>query len=131
MGSQPLQLSGRLEDDIRDAAGFIQRIFENPPIRAMLPEIIRGVLAEPPELDFHAVAPRRTDFGRQFRERAERDGFDETLDAHLAFDMLLGTAIVHLLANLRPMTEEQARRLADVVVAGMRASSAPTGDLGT
>ena len=127
VGGQPLQLSGRLEEDIRSAAGFIQRIFENPPIRAMLPEIIRGVLAEPPELDFHAVAPRRTEFGREFRERAAGEGFDASLDPHLAFDMLLGTAIVHLLANLRPMTAEEARRLADVVVAGMRASSAPTG----
>lgn len=131
VGGQPLQLSGRLEEDIRYAAGFIQRIFENPPIRAMLPEIIRGVLAEPPELDFHAVAPRRTEFGREFRDRAASEGFDPTLDPHLGFDMLLGTAIVHLLANLRPMTEEQARRLADVVVAGMRASLAPTGAVQT
>ena len=75
----------------------------------MLPEIIRGVLAEPPEIDFHAVAPRRTEFGREFRERAPMEGFDQTLDPHLAFDMLLGTAIVHLLANLRPMTDEDAR----------------------
>jgi AcrR family transcriptional regulator len=129
VGGQPLQLSGRVEDDIRSASLFIQRIFENPPIRAMLPEIIRGVLAEPPEIDFHAVAPRRTEFGRGFRERAASEGFDATLDPHLAFDMLLGAAIVHLLANLRPMTEEQSRRLGDVVVAGLRARSAPTGDL--
>lgn len=120
VGGQPMMLSGDLEADIRYAASFMQRVFDIPTSPAMLPEIVRGVLAHPPELSFDAVAPRRRDFGRMYREQAAATGFDPDLDPYLAFDMILGTAIAYLLANRRPMPEADAAKLADVVVRGLR-----------
>ena len=121
-GGQPLTLTGDLEDDIRVGSAFIQRIFEIPAIPAMLPEIVRAVLAHPPELAFDAVAPRRRDFVRLYAEGAMAQGFDPTIDPSLVFDMLLGTSIAHLLANGRPMPANVAEQLAEVVARGLRAA---------
>ena len=120
VGGQPMTLSGDLEADIRYATAFIQRVFDIPASPAMLPEIVRGVLAHPPELSFDSVAPRRRDFGRLYREGAAAAGFDPNVDPHLAFDMILGTAIGYLLANGRPMPSADAARLAEVIVRGLR-----------
>ena len=122
VGGQPMALTGRLEADIRYAAAFMQRIFEHPPVPAILPEIIRGVLAEPQELDFQAVAPRREEFAREYRERAALEGFDDRVSPYLAFDVLLGSSIAFLLANRRPMTEAETTELAGVLIAGLRGS---------
>ena len=53
--------------------------------------------------------------------RAAEEGFETEVDPNLAFDMILGTAIAHLLADGRPMSEAEADDLAEVVVAGLRA----------
>lgn len=121
VGGRPLPLSGNLEADIRFAATFIQRVFDEPAFAAMLPEIVRGVLANPPELAFDSVAPRRRELARIYRERAVAEGFRDDIDPNLPFDVILGTAIAHLLANGRPMPDEDADRLAEVVIEGLRA----------
>src|SRR5207244_4776384 len=54
VGGQVLPLTGEVENDVRVAAQWLQRVFELPSTSAMLPEIIRGVLATPPELSFDA-----------------------------------------------------------------------------
>lgn len=123
VGGTPMHLSGDVEADIRFGATFIGRIFDSPTFQALLPEIVRGVLAHPQDVSFDAVAPRRRDFGRIYRERAAADGFDPDVDPYLAFDMLLGTAIAYLLANGRPMPEAEAERVADVVIKGLRRST--------
>src|SRR6185503_19581563 len=43
------------------------------------------------------------------------------VDPNLPFDVILGTAIAHLLANGRRMSDEDAARLAEVVIEGLRA----------
>ena len=120
VGGQVLPLTGDVEHDIRHGASWIQRVFELASTPAMLPEIVRKVLANPPEISFDAVAPRRREFARLYRAGAEAGGLDPTVDPHLAFDMLLGTAIAHLLANGRPMTEGEANQLAETVIRGLR-----------
>ena len=120
VGGQVMPLTGEVEDDIRHGAAWLQRVFELPSTPAMIPEIVRAVLANPPELSFDAVAPRRREFARLYRAGAEAAGLDPTVDPHLAFDMLLGTAIAHLLANGRPMATAAADQLAEVVIAGLR-----------
>src|SRR5216117_2971082 len=42
---QVLPLTGNVEEDVRVAAGWLRRVFELPSTPAILPEIIRGVLA--------------------------------------------------------------------------------------
>ena len=118
VGGTPLPLSGNLEQDIRFGTSFIQHVFDNPTFAALLPEIVRGVLAG--ELSFDSVAPRRKVLAQIYAERAADEGFDSTVDPHLAFDIILGTAIASLLANGRPMSEAEAAKLQDVIVNGLR-----------
>jgi AcrR family transcriptional regulator len=120
VGGQVLPLSGVIDEDIRAAAAFMQRVFELPSTAAMLPEIIRGVLANPPELSFDAVAPRRREFARLYAEGAEAAGFETSIDPHLPFDVILGTALVHLFATRRSMSPAEAERLGEVVIRGLR-----------
>jgi AcrR family transcriptional regulator len=119
IGAKALPLSGNLEEDIRFGTSFVQRMFDDPTFEALLPEIVRGVLEG--ELAFDAVAPRRKALARIYAQRAEAEGFDTTVDPHLAFDLILGTAIAHLLANGRPMSVSEAAKLEDVIVNGLRA----------
>jgi len=121
VGGKVLPLSGILDADIRTAASFVQRVFEEPAFPAMLPEIVRGVLAKPPDLAFDSVAPRRRELARIYRERAAAEGFETEVDPNLPFDMILGTAIAQLLATGRSMSADAAADLADVVIAGLRA----------
>jgi AcrR family transcriptional regulator len=125
VGGQPLELSGDIAADIRYAASFIQRVFEIPSFGAMLPEIVRAVLANPPELSFDSVAPRRREFARLYRAGAAAQGFEPEVDPNVPFDMLLGTAIAQLLANRRPMTDDDAADLAEVVINGLRIPPEP------
>jgi AcrR family transcriptional regulator len=120
VGGQVFPLTDDVELNIRGGASFIRRVFELPSSAAMLPEIVRGVLANPPELSFDAVAPRRREFGRVYRAGAKAAGLDPAIDPHLPFDMLLGTAIAYLLANRRPMSIAEADQLADVLIAGLQ-----------
>jgi AcrR family transcriptional regulator len=120
VGGQVMPLTGDVEVDIRAGSAFLQRVFELPTTPAMLPEIVRGVLANPPELKFDAVAPRRREFARLYAENAAAGGFDPTIDPHLPFDILLGTALAHLFANRRAMTPAEADRLAEIVIQGIR-----------
>ena len=120
VGGQVLPLTGDLAQDIRVGASWLQRVLDLPTTAAMLPEIIRAVLANPPELSFDAVAPQRREFARLYTEGAAAAGFDPTLDPHVGFDMLLGTGLVHLFANRRAMTPAEAERLGEVVIRGLR-----------
>jgi len=124
VGGQVLRLTGDVEQDIRVGTAFVQRVFAIPTFAAMLPEIVRGVLATPPELSFDSVAPRRRDFARNYAAGAGAAGFDPTIDPHLPFDVILGTAIAYLLANGRSMTDADAARLADMIIAGLRVPKA-------
>ena len=120
VGGQPFPVTGDLERDIRAGTAYVQRVFSIPAFPAMLPEIVRGVLARPPELAFDSVAPRRRDLTRLYADGAAEQGFDPALDSSIPFDILLGTAIAHLLATGQPMSEPKATQLAEVIVRGLR-----------
>jgi AcrR family transcriptional regulator len=120
VGGQPMSLTGDVEQDIRTASDFIQRVFEIPTFPAILPEMVRGVLAHPQEINFDAVAPRRREFARNYDQGAAAAGFDPTVDPSLPFYVLLGTAMVHLMATRRAMTPAEAARLAELVIKGLR-----------
>jgi AcrR family transcriptional regulator len=120
VGGQVLPLTGDIEHDIRVGAAWIRQVFELSTTPAILPEIVRGVLANPPELRFDAVAPRRREFARLYVAGAEAQGFRPTVDPHLPFDMLLGTALAHLFATRRSMTPAEADDLAEAVIKGLK-----------
>ena len=120
VGGKALPLSGDIEEDIRAVAAFLYHVFASPTFPAMLPEIVRGVLAQPQEIAFEAVAPLRRELARIYAAGAADQGFETEVDPSLAFDMLLGAAIAQLLANRRPMSEDAAADLAEVVIEGLR-----------
>ena len=122
VGGLPMPLTGDLQHDLRFASDFIRRVFEVPSFTAILPEIIRGVLAG--EVSFDSVAPRRQPFAAIYRDGAAAQGFDAKVDPDLPFDILLGAALVRLLATRRPMTQAEAAELAEVVIRGLRAGPA-------
>ena len=125
VGGQPMPLTADIEHDIRFAASFMQRAFDHPAMRAILPEIVRGVLAEPTELAFDSVAPRRREFARLYGANAAAAGFDPDVDPNIAFDIILGTAIAYLLANRHPMGARDAAKLGEVLVRGLRRTERP------
>jgi AcrR family transcriptional regulator len=120
VGGQLMPLTGKIEDDIRVAATWLERVFAIPAFPALVPEVVRGVLARPPDLSFDSVAPRRREFGRLYRENAKAQGFDPSVDAYLVFDLLLGTGLGYLLANGQPMSHDDWVRLAEVTIRGLR-----------
>lgn len=125
VGGKPLPMSGDLEDDIRRTARFIARIFAAPSFAALLPELVRGVLATPPELSFDAISPGRGGYGRQYADHAKAQGFDTTVDPALASDVMIGTSIGYLLATGHPMSEADATKLAEVLIRGLRVPARP------
>lgn len=120
VGGQVLPLTGDIEHDIRFGASFIQQVFELPSTAAILPEMMRGVLANPPELQFDSIAPRRREFARLYAAGAEASGLDPTIDPYLPFDVLLGSALMSLLAKSRPITRAEADEVAEVLIRGLR-----------
>jgi AcrR family transcriptional regulator len=120
VGGQVMPLTGDVERDIRDGAAFVQRVFELPATAAILPEIMRGVLAHPPELRFDSLAPRRRVFAELYTAGAKAAGFDPTIDPYLPIDALIGMALMSLLATGRPITLAEADQVADVLIRGLR-----------
>jgi AcrR family transcriptional regulator len=120
VGGQPMPLTDDVEGNIRFAAGYVRRVFDGATFPALLPEMVRGVLAHPPEVEFDSVAPRRREFARIYLAEAAAQGFDPDVDPNLAFDLILGTAIAYLLANGRAMSEDAAEELGEVIVRGLR-----------
>jgi AcrR family transcriptional regulator len=127
VGGQPLPITGDIVRDIRFATAYIGRVFGDPAFRAVFPEIVRGVLANPPEVSFDSVAPRRREFGRIYHEQAAASGLDPDVNPYVAFDMLLGTAIAYLLANGRPMTETESAAIGEVILRGLRRPATEAG----
>ena len=120
VGGRPITLTDNITNDLDFAAAYMRQVFADPSFRAVFPEIVRGVLASPPDLSFDSVAPRRLEFGRRYAANAAAQGFTTDVDPHLAFDMLLGAGIVHLLANGRELSEDEAATVVDVLVCGLR-----------
>jgi AcrR family transcriptional regulator len=120
VGGQVMPMTGEIGHDIRVGSDWLRQVFGLSTTSTMLPEIVRGVLANPPEVRFDAVAPRRRAFARLYAAGAAAQGFRPTIEPHLPFDMLLGTALAYLLANRRAMTPAEADDLAEVVIKGLR-----------
>jgi AcrR family transcriptional regulator len=123
VGGRVMPLTGDVATDVRAGARFVQRVFDDPALASLLAEIIRGVLATPPELSFASVAPRRRPFGEVYAAGAAAAGLRTDIDPHLPFDILLGTALAHLLAHRKPMSDTEADQLAEILLAGLRDGS--------
>ena len=119
-GGLPLPLSGELERDIRAASAFVQQVVGSAQFRLVMPELVRAVLARPPDVSFDALAPNRVLLSAQYERTADTAGFDPAVASTLAFDVLFGAALSHLLATGSGPSREYATQVAEVVLAGLR-----------
>jgi AcrR family transcriptional regulator len=119
-GGKPFELTGDLERDIRRGAAFLETVFGAPYFNAILPELMRAVLADPQEITFDDLAPNREGLATEYRELAATQGFDGSIEPQLPFDLLFGSALAHLLATGTGPSPDYSRQVADVVIAGLK-----------
>jgi AcrR family transcriptional regulator len=120
-GGDPFVLTGDIERDVRAGAGFVREVLAAPYFSGILPELMRAALAKPPEVSFEALAPNRESLADEYRREASIQGYDPTVDPHLAFDLLFGSGLSYLFATGEAPSPEYIRHLADVIVAGLKA----------
>jgi AcrR family transcriptional regulator len=111
--------TGDIATDIRTGAMFIQRILESPIFTALMPEMIRGLVATPRRLDFDLIGPSRPVVTKMYLEHAAEQGFDPDLPANFAYDLTAGALWGYLLATGTPPTAEYAQMVAGVVIRGL------------
>jgi AcrR family transcriptional regulator len=121
-GGRPFELTGDLADDIRTGATFLERVLGAPYFNAILPELIRAVLAQPPDIAFDALAPNREGLANEYRNLAAAQGFDPTIKPYLPFDVLFGSALAHLLATGAGPSPDYSRQIADALIEGLKRS---------
>jgi AcrR family transcriptional regulator len=120
VGGRRYALTDNIERDITAGADFIQRVVGSRQFLALLPEFVRSVTTNPPELDFNVFAPNRMSMAEEFARLAIVEGFDADVEPTLVFDLLFGTALGHLLATGSGPSESYLRQAARVIVAGLR-----------
>ena len=109
--------------DLRQGAAQAQAIFATPSFRAILPEVVRGLLQQAGEAEgitSDMVAPNRRPIAEAYRQSAGAAGLRTDVDPDLPFKMILGGVLMSLLADGVAPTSAEARQIADVVIAGLK-----------
>ena len=128
LGRPPVGPSVDLAADLRLGGQLAQQALGRPGFLAILPEIVRALLAEEPEVAYDEIAPNRRILAREYEDRAEAAGFRVDIAPTIAFDLLIGSQLNYILATGRPPTPQVAEQMADVILAGLRAPvSTPAG----
>lgn len=123
IGREPYLLTGDIEADLRQGAAQAQAIFATPSFRAILPEVVRGLLQQAGEsngISSDMVAPNRRPIAESYRRSAAAAGLRTDVDPDLPFRMILGGVLMTLLADGVPPSEEAARQIADLVISGLK-----------
>lgn len=121
LGRPPFDLSRDLAADIRLGGQEAQQILGRPGFLAVFPEIVRALMAAEPELSYDDIAPNRRALAREYQELAKAAGFRSDIAPTIAFDLLIGSQINHILATGQPPTPEVTEQIAQVILAGLRA----------
>jgi AcrR family transcriptional regulator len=121
LGRAPFRLSRDLAADIRLGGQEARQVLGQPGFLAIFPEIVRGLMAEEPEMSYDDIAPNRRVMARQYVELCVAAGFRSDIAPTIAFDLLIGSQINHILATGRPPTPEVADQMTQVILAGLRA----------
>ena len=126
IGRDPYPLSGNLETDLRHAGVQAQAIMATPSFRAVLPEIVRGLLRQPDGADaisFDLVAPNLRPLADEYERLAPQAGFRADLAPDLPAIVIVGTMLLSLLVHGTPPTPETAARTVELVLAGLKAQA--------
>ena len=121
LGRAPFRLSRDLATDIRRGGQEAQQILGRPGFLAIFPEIVRALMAEEPEMSYDDIAPNRRVLAREYQELCVDAGFRSDIAPTIAFDLLIGSQINHILATGRPATPEVTDQIALIILAGLRA----------
>ena len=121
LGRAPFRLSRDLAEDIRLGGQQAQQILGRPGFLAIFPEIVRALMAAEPEMYYDDISPNRRLMAREYQELAKAAGFRADIAPTIAFDLLVGSQINHILATGRPPTPEVTEQLTQVILAGLRA----------
>ncbi len=131
IGREPLPLTGDLEADLRLAAGQVQAILANPGFRAVLPEVVRGLLRQPDGPDaisYDTISPNRRPLADAYRRQAAAAGLRTDVDPDLVGCVIVGTMLMFLLAEGVPPTPDMAAQAVSIIIAGLKApAGVPTG----
>ena len=126
IGREPYRLTGEIEADLRQGAQQAQAIFATPSFRAILPEVVRGLLQQAGEAEgitSDMVAPNRRPIAEAYLRTAAAAGLRTDVDPDLPFKMILGAVLMSLLADGVPPTPGEAAQIADLVINGLQADS--------
>jgi AcrR family transcriptional regulator len=121
LGRPPFSLSRDLAVDLRFGVQEARQVLGQPDFLAIFPEIVRALLAREPEVSYDEIAPGREVLAREYQQQAKDAGFRTDIASTIAFDLIVGSQINHILATGRPPTPEMADQLTRVIVAGLRA----------
>src|SRR5512147_1759521 len=111
MGREPYRLTGEIEADLRQGAAQAQGVFATASFRAILPEVVRGLLDQSGAADgitSDMVAPNRRPIAEAYRRSAAAAGLRTDIDPDLPFKTILGAVLMSLLADGEPPTHDEA-----------------------
>jgi AcrR family transcriptional regulator len=120
-GRPPFPLTGEIATDLRSGTREARLMIGQPAFAAIFPELVRALLTGNPGATYDLVAPNRRQFAEEYRSFAAEQGFRTDVDPTLAFDLIAGSILNHLLATGTVPTAQDADRIGDVILAGLRA----------
>lgn len=121
MGGPPFLMTGNLLEDLRRGADRARKVFAEPDMQAVLPEIVRAFLSNDPTQAYDEIAPNRRRMADEYRLLAAEYGLRTDIDPSVIVDMLIGGHMNHLLATGRSPSEKVSRQMLEVILAGIRA----------
>ena len=127
IGREPYPLTGDIETDLRRGAEQARAVLSAPLLRAVLPALIRELLATGQRYEsvkYDALFPNRGRYAAAYRRNAAAQGLRADLDGEVVVDLLMGAHLNQFLATGSPPTDAFARQTVDVILAGLRK---PTG----
>jgi hypothetical protein len=128
IGREPFPLAGDLITDLRGAAMQVQAILATPAFRAVLPEVVRGLLRQPGGADaisYDVVSPNRRPIAEEYRRLASSAGLRTDVDPDLVGCVIVGTMLMFLLADGVPPTPEMASQTVEIILDGLRTRATP------
>lgn len=126
IGREPFPLSGNLETDLRSAGAQVQAVLANPGFRAVLPEVVRGLLRQPDGPDaisYDMVSPNRRPIAEAYANQAASAGLRTDVDPDLVGCVIVGTMLMFLLAEGVPPSPEMASQTVEIILDGLRSGA--------
>jgi AcrR family transcriptional regulator len=126
IGREPFPLSGDLERDLRATADQVQAILATPGFRAVLPEVVRGLLRQVDVgngITYDMVSPNRRPIADEYARQAADAGLRNDVDPDLVGCMVVGSLLMLLLVDGVPPTPSQAQQTVSIILDGLSAKA--------